>query len=438
VLPPALCAGATLRQAVIDRSRRYTSGRTWSADDAGDAVNARDAKHPASPIAVPLVGREHSADLAAHALFFAPADAAKIMIPLAELHGRGLLPRGPLRVLDVGAGPGAMTLGALDFLHRAGHDARARISVHAVDRDRDALRIYRGAVTELGQHLGLDVEVTTEHVDLARQRVHTPAADLILIGSVLNELDPAQSRALVVEHLGLLAERGSLIIIEPALRETTRALHALRDAVVTGAGAHVFAPCVRQSAPCPALADERDWCHEDRPVRLPERTAKLAATTGLRSHGLKFAYLVLRRDGERLVAEADRAGRVVSQPRKSKGKRECYVCSEAGRSLVRVLKRNRSAANRDFERVRRGDVLIAGTAGAPPVGNLAPAQEIAVSRPAELTGAGMDELADGPEGFADDEEVFAGGPEGFAGGPEGFADGEGPAEREDSRTPGGE
>lgn len=403
VLPPALCAGANLRQAVIDRSRRYTSGRTWN--DLDDTIDPRAAKPAASPIAVPLVGREHSADLAAHALFFAPADAAKIMIPLAELHGRELLPRGPLRILDVGAGPGAMTLGALDFLHRSGHDPRARISVHAVDRDREALRIYHGAVTELAEHLGLDVEVTTEHVDLARQRARAPGADLILIGSVLNELDAAQSRALVVEHMGLLAEHGSLIIIEPALRETTRALHELRDFVLAQSGAHVFAPCVRQSAPCPALTDERDWCHEDRPVRLPERTAKLAANTGLRSHGLKFAYLVLRRDGERLVAEADRAGRVVSQPRKSKGKRECYVCSEEGRSLVRILKRNRSAVNRDFERVRRGDVLIAGLAGAPPVGNLAPEHELAVRRPAELTGAGMDGFDDPADGFDEPSEA---------------------------------
>lgn len=395
VLPPALCAGATLRQAVIDRSRRYTSGRTWEAVDARDAQDA-----PIAPSAtVPLTGREHDTDLAAHALFFAPADAAKIMIPLGELHGRDLLPHGPLRILDVGAGPGAMTLGALDFLHRAGH--RARISVHAVDRDREALRIYRQAVTELGTRQGLDIEVTTEHVDLARPRAHIEPVDLILIGSVLNELEAAQSRALVVEHLGLLAPHGSLIIIEPALRETTRALHELRDFVLTQAGAHVFAPCVRQSAPCPALTDERDWCHEDRPVRLPERTAKLAATTGLRSHGLKFSYLVLRRDDDRLVEEADRAGRVVSQPRKSKGKRECYVCSEEGRSLVRILKRNRSGANRDFERVRRGDVVIAGgTASAPPVGNLAPQQEISVRRAAELTGTGMDALDPGfdPDG----------------------------------------
>lgn len=361
VLPPALCTGATLREAVIARSRRFT----------GERVD----------VGAPLSGREHDADLAAHALFFAPADAAKILIPLAELHGRGLVPAGPLRVLDVGAGPGAMTLGALDFLHRSGH--RGAVSVHAVDRDRDALRIFRQAVSELGARLHAEVAVTIEQVDLAAQRVPPAGADLILVGNVLNELEPGRRRALLTELLGVLDPGGALIIIEPALRETARALHELRDFAVTEAGAHVFAPCVRQAAPCPALEDEHDWCHEDRPVQLPERTAKLAATTGLRSHGLKFAYLVLRRAGDPLVPEPARAARVVSHPRRSKGKRECFACSEGGREVVRLLKRNRSAANRDFERVRRGDVLIAGgAAGGPPAGELTPAQEVIVWRPA--------------------------------------------------------
>jgi ribosomal protein RSM22 (predicted rRNA methylase) len=374
VLPPALCAGANLRLAVIARSQRYTSERV--------------------ELGAPLSGRDHSADLAAHALFFAPADAAKILVPLSELHGRGLVPDRPLRILDVGAGPGGMTLGALDFLHRTGH--RAAISLHAVDRDRDALRIYRQAVSELGTRLGLELAVTVEAVDLAAQRVSTAGADLILVGNVLNELDPARARTLLVELLAALDPAGSLIIIEPALRETTRALHELRDFALTQAGAHVFAPCVRQAAPCPALADERDWCHEDRPAQLPERTAKLAATTNLRSHGLKFAYLVLRRADEPLVPEAERAARVVSQPRRSKGKRECYACSESGREPVRLLKRHRSAANRDFERVRRGDVLIAAT-GAPPAGDLTPAQEVRVWRPAAMPGEELPEELDADE-----------------------------------------
>src|SRR5205085_918049 len=63
---------------------------------------------PASPIG----------DLAARALFFTIADAAKIRVPLAELAGRGLdrCGGGRVRVLDVGAGCGAMTLGLVAHL----------------------------------------------------------------------------------------------------------------------------------------------------------------------------------------------------------------------------------------------------------------------------------------------------------------------------------
>jgi ribosomal protein RSM22 (predicted rRNA methylase) len=153
---------------------------------------------------------------------------------------------------------------------------------------------------------------------------------------------------------------GALVIIEPALRQTSRALHRLRDQLLTRGAAHVFAPCTRAAAPCPALADERDWCHEDRPLALPPRTAALAAATGLRDTGVKFSYLVLRRDPSPLVAAPpDRTAlRVVSEPQKAKGRRELTACGEAGWVPLRLLTRHRTDRNRPFERARRGDVLL--------------------------------------------------------------------------------
>ena len=108
---------------------------------------------------------------------------------------------------------------------------------------------------------------------------------------------------------------------------------------------------------CPALADPDDWCHEDRLVELPPRTHELARVTGLRDSGLKFSYLVLRKEEAPLVA-APNAWRVVSQPRAPKGKHELIGCGEPGRIPLRLLKRNRVEANRAFERARRGDVVV--------------------------------------------------------------------------------
>ncbi|WP_428263267.1 small ribosomal subunit Rsm22 family protein [Haliangium sp.] len=341
LIPAPHQTGAALRQAVIARSRRFTSER--------DELDELDGDGATFAIGGP-------ADLAAHALFFTPADAAKVMVPLSELHGRGLLPSGPLRVLDLGAGPGAMTLGLLDYLHRIGR--LDPVQVYAVDRDRVALQIFLRATTALAARRSHPLEVRTESSTLAGEAPGEPGFDLILVGSVLNELPATELRPLVAGLLSKLAPRGALIVIEPALRETARALHELRDWVLSEGRAHVFAPCVRAATPCPALADERDWCHEDRPVALPERTAKLAAAVGLRTHGIKLAYLVLRPGDDPLVSDPARAVRVVSRPEKSKGKRTCYVCGADGRMQVRLLKRHRNENTRPFERALRGDVLM--------------------------------------------------------------------------------
>lgn len=368
-LPASALREEALERAVIARSRRYTSDRDPPETSAGGAAGGAhdDAIFDASP----------EEDLAARALFFTVADAAKIQVPLAELRLRGLLPpTRPLRIVDVGAGAGAMTLGAIAALEP--HS----LEIRAFDRDRRALELLRAASAELPGAWRERVDIGVATTDVRHLELDASSVDIAFAGSLLNELRADEALSLVRELLGSLCESGALIIIEPALRESSRALHELRDCVIGEGLANVFAPCVRRAAPCPALELERDWCHEDRPTSLPERAARMARRTGLRRHGLKFSYLVLRRGDEGLVdapPDGERAVRVVSQPRKLKGRRECYGCGDDGRSLVRLLKRNRSPSNRSFDRARRGDVLLMTgdneIAAADVVTRVAPAEE---------------------------------------------------------------
>ena len=327
-LGDAPLATAALVRAIVDRSRRYTSER--------DRLAA-----PADP----------TGDLAARAVFFTLADAPKVAVPLGELARRGALPaRRPLRVVDLGAGCGAMSLGAIAAL-----PAATELDVVAIDRDAGALAIAAAAVRALA---GPRAAITTRAADVASAAV--PPADLVVIGGGLNELDAAAALAIVERGLAALADDGALIVVEPALRDTARALAEVRDAVLARGLAHVFAPCTRRGAPCPALADPRDWCHEDRPLALSPRTAELARLTHLRDGGMKFAYLVLRRAPRALAdtADGERAWRVVSAPRPAKGKLELIGCGDPGRIPLRLLRRHRSAHNRPFERADRGDVLV--------------------------------------------------------------------------------
>ncbi len=323
-----------LVRAILDRSARYTSDR--------DRLAA-----PADP----------TGDLAARAAFFTIADAPKLGVPLAELASRGALPAGrPLRVVDLGAGCGAMSLGLVASLD-------APLDIVALDHDRGALVIAADAVRALAARRTHAITFATREVDATTAPV--PPADLVLLGTLLNEL-PAPARLTLVQRaLAAVGPDGAVIVIEPALRDTSRALHELRDAVLAAGAGHVFAPCTRAGAPCPALADPSDWCHEHRTLALPPRTAELARLTHLRDGGMKFAYLVLRPTPGAL-AEGPAAWRIVSAPHAQKGKLEMFGCSDAGRVPLRLLKRNRADGNRAFERAERGDVLIVEAATSTP------------------------------------------------------------------------
>ena len=133
--------------------------------------------------------------------------------------------------------------------------------------------------------------------------------DLVVAAHLLNELfvdrQPAERVALRVRRIRawstLLAPNGVLILIEPALRDTSRELLAVRDQVLAAGGLHVLAPCF-WTGPCPALALERDWCHDAAPVPSKPR--------------VDFSYLVLRAEP---VPPAPTLNRVVAirSPRKA-------------------------------------------------------------------------------------------------------------------------
>lgn len=285
-------------------------------------------------------------------------------------------PEAPLRLLDVGAGLGAMTWGVVRALEAAGATGR----VEATWVDADALALDVGAAVVAAR--------TTRNkssdalLELRVRRLRRPleslgdlgAFDLVVLGNVLSELDVgldadervsrhvALVRGLLDRHVG---PAGSLVIVEPALRARSRHLHAIRDACAA-LGATVFAPCLH-AAPCPALARESDWCHEDLPVDLPPWLVPVARAAGLRREGLSFSYVVLRKDSRSLAAVAGEASpgstrlRVVSGPMPTKGKREAYLCGAfadgVGRARGVRLDRDASAANAAWATVERGDVL---------------------------------------------------------------------------------
>ncbi|MDF2697165.1 MAG: Methyltransferase [Labilithrix sp.] len=336
-------------------------------------------------------GRRTRLPLEARIAFSFPRDVPKGAGAVRELVASGVvaIPADrPLRVLDLGAGLGAMTWGLVRALAAGG--ARGRVEALLVDEDEavlaKALAIGRAARSALGSEpIELVLETRTQSLPSGGDRVPPGGPwDVVLLGQVLSEIDPRSEAGARLEAQAALVERllaetvapdGALVIVEPALRERTRHLHALRDRILeknTGS-VNVFAPCLHRAA-CPMLALETEWCHEDLAVDLPPWTVPLARAAGLRWQGLTFSYLVLRRDGQRVTGATRPAEagsplvevrfRSVSDLLSSKGKAELFICGEDGtRRRIRRLDRDADAERgHPFGELHRGDIVTLSSA----------------------------------------------------------------------------
>jgi ribosomal protein RSM22 (predicted rRNA methylase) len=282
-----------------------------------------------------LVGTPYLADTELrrqYAAEIAPRTGAALAKILGELDHQDA-PR-PRRVLDLGAGTGAAGTAIRDAFG-------PEVELVAVDRVRPS-GPYRAIVI----------------ADLERS---LPAVsgrfDLVVAAHLLGELfleqsfaDQAAARAarVLAWWRALLAPDGTMILVEPALKETSRALLAVRDRVIA-AGLRVVAPC-SWTGPCPALARERDWCHDAAPGSAPG------------SPRIDFSYLVLRGGAQAAPAADVTSFRIVSDPLVEKGRLKLWGCGPAGRHPLVRLDRQASASNAAFDQLRRGDVAtVAGT-----------------------------------------------------------------------------
>ena len=301
----------------------------------------------------------------AYLMYFFPVNYAKVAGLLREMPA---LPARPLRILDVGSGPGTAALAILDHLTRLGQAGHQGSEVIAADRSRHALQEADALWASMTKGWPgkpacafRAVRADAERTD-ARVPWKEGPFDLIILANSLNELfcssvDPLAARAKCLETLlKALASDGTLMIIEPALRETTRALHHVRDRLVAERLATVYSPCLHER-PCPALAREDDWCHEERPWAPPAVVQEIDRAVGFIKDALKFSYLLLRKDGLTIAERGLQVYRVVSEVMVMKGDRRAWLCNETGRPLVGRLDKARSDANAAFDRWHRGAIV---------------------------------------------------------------------------------
>jgi SAM-dependent methyltransferase len=259
-----------------------------------------------------------------------------------------LLPQGsisPGRVLDLGAGPGPAALAALDALPGS--------SAIAVDAS--------GVALDEAVALAADADLSVRHWKLGQGALPLQPSDqfqLIVAAHVLSELPGAAAeRAALLNTLSAqhLAPRGVLLLVEPALRETGRALLEVRDALITAGPLRALAPCLTQRM-CPALEHGKDWCTAEVAWSPPTHVKQLADATGLRADEMVSIAPAALAHHE--APRPEGVSRVVGVAPPEKGKQRVFVCDDAhGRTAVSRLDRDQSGSNAPLEELHRGDLV---------------------------------------------------------------------------------
>ena len=343
--------GDALAQAVVTLSRLFTTARAT----------------------LPPRYLNDPAHASAYLAYFLPVNLSKVQVLLDELPNDSIhkTPDRPMAVLDLGCGPGTGALALLDWLWQRSPERAKSVSVLAADSSQASLQDAKKLWEAYCQDVGISgpglrcVEGNLEHPlkgDLGKQIVRGGPYDLIIMANCLNELfstaaDPPAERAAVVgQLLQFLAPHGTIMIVEPALRQTARALHQMRNHLLKQRLCTVYSPCLHEGA-CPALDHPDDWCHEERPWQTPPAIAAIDRDAGFIKDALKFSYLLLRTDGRTIVTRSPQTFRVVSELRELKGEKRAWLCNETGRPEVGRLDRKASPQNAAVDSWHRGAIV---------------------------------------------------------------------------------
>ena len=217
---------------------RYHSERGGSAAETAEGVRELSAMfngitpHRPGYLARPNLRR-------AYVHYYLPVNAEKVLRVLREMDAYAPRRRKP-RVLDFGCGPGTAAIAAMI------HGPVGEVTlVDVVDEALDDARFFCHQ---------FEVEPRTLH------EVPDEKFDLIFAANVF-----AEHRAALEERL---SDKGYMVVVEPALRETTRRLQRWRDEMVAR-GYKVAAPCLgRATCPCAfhGAANDVEACAQIRPV----------------------------------------------------------------------------------------------------------------------------------------------------------------------------
>ncbi len=241
-------------------------------------------------------------------LYHFPVYFCQFQYLLLDLLKGGLLTT-KMSIVDVGSGPGTITLITIDFLQKLlsvyskkGINVKLNIKIDSIEKVQHNIECYNELISlYLSQHKNENANITVN------QPVHVPlekaqpvvGADLIIYSNVLAELStPHAERARTVEKLASGSVNPTVLLVEPADLVNSKALRVTQQALIKK-GFSVYSPCtflwgaVCTGGDCWSFREEGN-------IRVPDFMRKIAGTEEAYRYlntDMKFTYAILRKDG---------------------------------------------------------------------------------------------------------------------------------------------
>ncbi len=225
---------------------------------------------------------------------------------LFELFEKGLLTN-KMSILDAGSGPGTITLSTLDFLRKLQEiyskenmDAKMSIRVNSIEAAQENIDCYNELTSLYLSAAPEKINITVnEPVNAPLEKAPAFESDFIIFSNVLTEMraTPAQ-RADVVERIASGSKNPTIIIIEPADLENSKALRVTQHNLIKK-GFTVYSPCTLiWGIGC---TGENCWSfQEPGNIVVPGFMKKIAKTEDSYRYintDMKFSSVILRKDG---------------------------------------------------------------------------------------------------------------------------------------------
>jgi ribosomal protein RSM22 (predicted rRNA methylase) len=240
-------------------------------------------------------------------------------------------------VLDLGCGPGTVTLAARQIFS-------SLRQATLIDRWAKWFDVGRRLISALDEKLG----VAARFVKSDLETIDTlDAHDLVVISYALGELSPSGAKALIDRAWS--GARSAIAIVEPGTPRGFSAIIAAREALIAAQG-NIVAPCTHAHR-CPIAGG--DWCHFD--TRIDRTSRHRKAKSGTLSYEIeKFSYLVAAKQP---TATTSRAGRIIRLPLKRRGHVVLDLCTSEGAAKREVVSRRDKELYREARSARWGDLI---------------------------------------------------------------------------------